>query len=280
MTDEENSTCCSAKYRNPPRPLPLTLTMALSMAGAACGSTATMSGFSANRSYLTKSGWWRAAGFIALCAVPIAAGAVRLGGLTGGAAVTPKNARFLAAPVPIALHIIGVSMFCLLGALQFVPEFRRRRPTWHRFAGRLLVIFGLVGGFAGLWMTQFYPRIEGDGPLLYAFRLLFGSVMVVSITLGFVAIRRRDILAHRAWMTRAYAIFLSSGTQAALHLPFLLIGKPDELTRALLHGAGWVLNLVIAERFIIRRHQSAHTAWIVASGASEAVLTRESVAWF
>ena len=34
------------------------------------------------------------------------------------------------------------------------------------------------------------------------------------LVLGFTAIRRRDIPAHRAWMIRAYALGLGAGTQA------------------------------------------------------------------
>ena len=47
-------------------------------------------------------------------------------------------------------------------------------------------------------MTLFYPWPKGDGELLYGLRLLFGSAMVVSIVLGFAAIRRRDVPRHRA----------------------------------------------------------------------------------
>ena len=38
--------------------------------------------------------------------------------------------------------------------------------------------------------------------------------MAAAIVLGFTAIRRRDIAAHRAWMIRAYALGLGAGTQA------------------------------------------------------------------
>jgi hypothetical protein len=54
-------------------------------------------------------------------------------------------------------------------------------------------------------------------------------------------------------MTRAYAIGLGAGTQVLTHLPwFLLVGKPDETPRAFMMGAGWVINLAVAE-WIIRR---------------------------
>ncbi len=42
--------------------------------------------------------WRLSAALIALTLVPMAGGAIRLSGLTGGAAVTPANARFVASP--------------------------------------------------------------------------------------------------------------------------------------------------------------------------------------
>ena len=62
------------------------------------------------------------------------AGAARLTELTGGAAITPQNARFFASPVPVVIHIVSVTIYSLLGAFQFVPALRGRRG-WHRVAG-------------------------------------------------------------------------------------------------------------------------------------------------
>ena len=39
-------------------------------------------------------------------------------------------------------------------------------------------------------MTVFYPRPEGASNLLFAFRLLIGTGMVLSIILGYLAILR------------------------------------------------------------------------------------------
>jgi hypothetical protein len=120
-------------------------------------------------------------------------------------------------------------------------------------AGRLLVPAGLLVALAALWMTLFYPRPAGDGDLLSAFRLLFGSAMIVSIILGFTSIRRRDVPQHRAWMMRGYAIGLGAGTQAlTLMAGGLIAGPPSELSRALLMAAGWMINLAVAE-WAIRR---------------------------
>ena len=66
-------------------------------------------------------------------------------------------------PLPVVVHIVGAGVYALLGAFQFAPAFRRRRPGWHRAAGRLLVPCGLLVGLSGLWMTLFYPRAGGHG---------------------------------------------------------------------------------------------------------------------
>jgi uncharacterized membrane protein len=187
-------------------------------------------------------------GLIALSLVPALAGAVRLTELTGAAEITPDNARFFASPLPVVLHVLAVVPFSMLGAFQFAARFRRRRPGWHRAAGRLLVVCGLVAGLSGLWMTVFYARPADVGDLLEGFRLVFGSAMVVSIVLGFIAIRRRDILRHRAWMTRGYAIGMGAGTQAVIiGLWYAIVGAPGETALALLHAAAWMINLTVAE---------------------------------
>lgn len=196
--------------------------------------------------------WLAPAALMALGLVPGLAGVSRLASLTGGA-VTAANARFFAMPVPVVLHVVAAVPFALLGALQFAPGFRRRSPRWHRAAGRLLAPLGLVVALSGLWMTLAYPWPPGDGQALYLQRLLFGSAMAAALVAGLDAIRRQDFRAHVAWMTRAYAIAMGAGTQVLTHLPwFVLMGQPSTAARAWLMGAGWVINLVVAEWVIHR----------------------------
>ena len=202
-----------------------------------------------------RADWPIIAGLIALTLVPAIAGSVRLASMASGAAVTPENARFFASPVPVIVHIISVTLFCLLGAFQFAPGFRRRHPAWHRRTGRVLMVAGILSGLSGLWMTQFYPlhAINQQGVLLYGFRMLIGTAMVGAIALSWAAIMRRDIARHRAWMIRGYAIGQGAGTQVFTLLPWMLIaGVPSELTRDMLMIVAWLINLAVAE-WIIRR---------------------------
>jgi uncharacterized membrane protein len=194
------------------------------------------------------------AALILLSFVPVTAGALRVTQLTGGAEVTSENARFFAMPVPVLIHIPSASLYLILGAFQFVPRIRRRRPGWHRAAGRLLIPCGIATAVSGVWMTVFYRLPASDDALLGGFRIVFGSAMILSIVLGFAAIRRRDIARHRAWMMRGYAIGMGAGTQVLTHLPWILaFGQPAGVSRALLMFAGWAINLAVAEWFIRSR---------------------------
>lgn len=198
-----------------------------------------------------RSPWLVPAGLILLSLIPVIAGGFRLGELTGGAAITPKNERFFSAPVPVSLHIISVSVYSLLGAFQFVPSLRR--GSWHRAAGRILIPAGLLAAGSGLWMALFYALPPSDGLLLLILRLVFGTAMLASLVLGIFAIRRRNFAKHGAWMTRAYAIGVGAGTQALiLIIPELLAAPPGITARALLMGAAWLINMAVAE-YVIRR---------------------------
>lgn len=199
-----------------------------------------------------RTDWLAPVSLILLSLVPSVAGVVRVAELAGHGPAGAGSARFFAMPVPVVLHILAAVPFGLAGALQFSPGIRRRAPGWHRIAGRVLAPLGLAVALTGLWMTLWYPWPAGDGEALYLLRLLFGTAMAVSLGAGLDAIRRRDFASHGAWMTRAYAIGMAAGTQVFTHLPWLVVGgRPGEAGRALAMGAGWVVNLVVAE-WVIR----------------------------
>jgi uncharacterized membrane protein len=200
------------------------------------------------------STWRTPALLIAASLIPIAAGDVRLAGLVGAGEVTPENARFVADPLPAVLLIVSSIVWCLLGAFQFSSGLRRRRPDWHRMAGRVLAPIGLLAALTGLWLTVAYPLVGNDGPALLLVRLAAGTAMALCIFLGVAAIRRRDVPTHRAWMVRAFALGLGAGTQVLTHLPYFLFEViQGELSRTICMAAGWAINLGVAEWILRRR---------------------------
>lgn len=203
------------------------------------------------------AGWPIPTALIALTAIPLTAGTLRLVQLFGGPAVLPADDRFASQPAPLVVHIVGATIYALVGGMQLVPAFRRSHLTWHRRAGRVVAVAGLLVAGSALWMTIGYAAKPGTGDLLYVLRLVFGSGMVAALLLGFTAARRHDIQAHRGWMLRAYAIGLAAGTQALTEgIGGALFGT-GELSADLAKAAGWVINLAVAE-WIIRRRGPSH----------------------
>jgi len=203
-----------------------------------------------------RSGWPVPVALVALSAIPLVMGSLRLVQLAGGPELIAADERFATFPLPVVLHVLGAAIYVLLGSLQFVPRFRRRHRTWHRRAGRVLVVAGLLVAASALWMTLLYQPKPGTGDLLYILRLAFGSAMIACLILGFTAIRHRKIAAHRAWMIRAYAIGLAAGTQVFTEgIGQALLGT-SELQGDLAKAAGWALNLAVAEWVIARQTKS------------------------
>ena len=192
-----------------------------------------------------------------LSAIPIAAGIVRLAGLADDPEISTENARFVAAPLAVVVHILGAGLFCILGALQFSSRLRQRNPKWHRLSGRIVVASGIFSALSGFWMTVTYPiPPELQGGLLYTVRVCVSLAMLTSILIAMVAVTGGDIATHRAWMIRAYALGQGAGMQVVVLLPWMLaIGKPTVFQRDVLMSSAWLINLIIAEMAIQRGAQ-------------------------
>lgn len=211
--------------------------------------TATATQAATNRA---RPGWSVPVALIALSVVPLVAGSLRLIQLAGGPEVIPADDRFAGFPAPLVVHIVGAATYVVVGAFQFVPSIRRRHLTWHRRTGRILALAGLLVAGSALWMTIQYAPKPGTGDVLFVLRLVFASAMVACLVLGVSAARGRDLRAHRAWMIRAYAIGLAAGTQVFTEPVGGAVFGTGDVRDDLAKGAGWVVNLAVAE-WAIRR---------------------------
>lgn len=201
---------------------------------------------------LTKADWLVPGGLVLLALIPAIAGGVRLTELAGGAEVTAANARFVDAPLPVVLHILGALVYSILGAFQFAPGLRRRFPQFHRGMGRVIVGAGVVVAVSGLWMAQF-TDIPGESAFLYLQRMVFGALMLGCLIVGVGAILERDVPTHKAMMVRAYAIAMGAGTQVFTHLVWLPVTgeMPVGVVHDLMMLAGWAINLAVAEFLVL-----------------------------
>lgn len=204
---------------------------------------------------LSRSEWSLLAAIIIYSFIPAVAGLIRVVELAGGPAIIPENPRALSDPLPIILHILASFLFCIFGALQFLPSIRRHHRATHRAIGRMIVIAGCVSAASGLWMTHTYAfPADLQGNLLYWVRMVLGPLMIGLLLWAVIAIRSRNIVQHSAAMLRAYAIGQGASTQAILGISWIVIIGSEAVgpARDGLMVFAWGLNLLVAE-VLIRR---------------------------
>ena len=188
-------------------------------------------------------------GLLLLSALPILGGVLRLEELGTDPASAPSS-PFLT--VAIVAHIVGMSLYCLLGAFQFSPALRERR-AWHRRAGRVLIPAGMIGALGSIALAVFFSGPQDEFALAIV-RIVFAVPMLGFLVLATRAIARRRFTAHGAWMTRAYAIAITGGTQALVLIVWSIVGGESSIeSETWLVGVGFVINSLVAEGIIRRR---------------------------
>jgi uncharacterized membrane protein len=202
-------------------------------------------------------GW----GVLALLSLGVAGYAIVVYGfLPLGIAVHPAmRAMFEAERVALYTHVFASVLALALGPFQFSPRLRSRYAKLHRWSGQVYLALGvLVGGLAGLYMAfhAYGGAVAQTGFACLALAWLYTGAR------AYVAIRRRDIVSHRRWMVRNYALTFAAVT-LRLWLPLLVLaGAPFELAYVLVAWACWVPNLLAAEMLFNARgdHAKSHSA--------------------
>ena len=167
-----------------------------------------------------------------------------------GAMLHPEmKASFDAHAFAIRLHVFAAIAALALGPLQFCARLRQGRPRLHRLMGRIYLGVGvLVGGLSGLYVAQFaFGGITA--------RLGFTFLALAWLFTGwnaYAAIRRGDVTAHRAWMTRNFALTFAA-VMLRLYLPSAMMsGIAFEAAYPVIAWLCWVPNLVAAEAWLRR----------------------------
>jgi hypothetical protein len=164
----------------------------------------------------------------------------------------PDAIKFNAVPWTLFLHSLGGMTFGLLGPIQFSGAIKKRFGKFHRISGRIFVVAGMMLGLSAIRLLVEFP--DASTWVLVTGRAFAGLGMITALTLALLAIINRDIVRHRNWMIRAYAIGMGSATIAFIQLPiFLIRGKALEGYFAdSLFVLSWAINLTIAE--LVIRH--------------------------
>ena len=102
-------------------------------------------------------------------------------------------------------------VFALLaGPLQFSSRFRQRYLKFHRVLGRIYVVSVFVGSFTGIALAAGRPGLPGTS--------MQAAAWVVCTTAAFLTARNRQIVQHRQWMARSYAVTFTFVSSRVLNL--------------------------------------------------------------
>jgi uncharacterized membrane protein len=175
--------------------------------------------------------------------------------------------RFATLPVFAAFHVLGAGLALLIGPFQFSSRLRARALSVHRWLGRTYLVAVLLGGIGGLVLAT----IAAGGLVARVGFALLAIIWLASGAQAYLAVRRRDLLRHRRWMIRNFALTFAAVT-LRLYLPALTFGLavPFEDAYAVVAWLAWVPNLVIAEWLLLEQPVANHGAAVRASQRSSA----------
>ena len=107
-----------------------------------------------------------------------------------------------------------------MGRFQFLKRLRSNHLQLHRNLGRAYLVLVLIGGLGSLILA---PNAVGGLVARIGFFIL-GVLWFFSGVQAYLAIRRKDITTHRAWMMRNFALTFAAVT-LRIHLEvFAAIG--------------------------------------------------------
>jgi uncharacterized membrane protein len=102
-------------------------------------------------------------------------------------------------------HTLAGIFALLIGPVNFSSRIRQRHLQLHRVLGRVYVISVFVGSFTGIALAWGRPGLPGTS--------MQAAAWIVCTTAAFITARNRQIVVHRQWMARSYAVtftFVSS----------------------------------------------------------------------
>ena len=107
-------------------------------------------------------------------------------------------------------HTLFAMMALLIGPLQFSSRFRQRHLKIHRVLGRVYVLSVFIGAATGVALASGRPGLPGTS--------MQAAAWVVCTTAAFITARNRQLIQHRQWMARSYAVTFTFVSSRVLNL--------------------------------------------------------------
>jgi hypothetical protein len=101
-------------------------------------------------------------------------------------------------------HLLIAAIIIYFGPLQFIPKLRKDYPKFHRYNGRLWLIFSVIAGIGGIYMT--WTRETVGSTIMHSGTTLNGIFIVAFACLTPYYILQRNYKAHERWAFRLFLV--------------------------------------------------------------------------
>jgi Predicted membrane protein (DUF2306) len=126
----------------------------------------------------------------------------------------------------VAIHLASAVIIILSGAIQLIPQIRRRAPYFHRWNGRAYLVSAFTVSLAGLYMM--WVRGTVGGVAQHVAQSLDAVLIMLCAAMALRYALARDFKTHRRWALRLYLVVSASlfVRAAAVLLPFVPVDGP------------------------------------------------------
>lgn len=101
-------------------------------------------------------------------------------------------------------HMLPAIILALSGIFQIFPSIRAKYPSFHRWNGRIFLIFGVSGALTGLYLSWGAGlRLSDIGALGIT---LNGILIPIAIALAWYHIRNKRIEKHKRWALHSFML--------------------------------------------------------------------------
>ena len=107
-------------------------------------------------------------------------------------------------------HTLAGIFALLIGPINFSSRIRNRYLKLHRVLGRIYVASVFVGSFTGIALAWGRPGLPGTS--------MQAAAWMVCTTAALITARNRQIVQHRQWMARSYAMTFTFVSSRVLNL--------------------------------------------------------------
>jgi Predicted membrane protein (DUF2306) len=151
------------------------------------------------------------------------------------------------------IHIAAGAICIGTALIQFSRYILKKSKAIHRFSGKIYVFVVLfLGAPTGLFMSFFAKGSFWERAL---FMFMAGWWFITTLY-GLNTIHKRNVIAHKVWMMRSYAMAMTAVTFRVYHIVFYMMGWGHLENYELSLWISVIGNMLFAEWIIYRQSKT------------------------